>query len=189
MAEVFISVDVETAGPNPGTYSMLSIGACLVDDPDDGFYVELQPTTDVVDTHSIEIGGLSQDRLAVHGLPPGEAMLLLGDWIGAHVDEGDTPIFVGFNAPFDWMFVADYFFRFTGGNPFGHSALDIKAYYFGMTGTSWADTSMRYLGPKYLAGRKLSHNALADARDQAELFRAIRTEGVQNRNNSGRSTS
>jgi ribonuclease T len=181
MPEVFISVDVETAGPNPGTYALLSIGACLVDDPDEGFYVELIPETDVVNAGSIEIGGLSLDRLAAHGLPAGEAMLLFADWMRANVPDGDKPIFVGFNAPFDWMFVCDYFERFTAGNPFGHSAVDIKAYYFGMTGGTWADTSMRYLGPKYLAGRELSHNALNDARDQAELFRAIRAEGDERR--------
>jgi hypothetical protein len=32
-----------------------------------------------------------------------------------------------FNAPFDWSFVNYYFHRFTGANPFGFTALDIKA--------------------------------------------------------------
>jgi ribonuclease T len=35
--EVFISVDVETAGPIPGEYSLLSIGACRVDDDTEAF--------------------------------------------------------------------------------------------------------------------------------------------------------
>ena len=39
--EAYISVDVETAGPNPGQYSLLSIGACLVFVPAKTFYVEL----------------------------------------------------------------------------------------------------------------------------------------------------
>ncbi len=30
--EAYISVDVETSGPNPGDYDLLSIGACRVDD-------------------------------------------------------------------------------------------------------------------------------------------------------------
>jgi hypothetical protein len=41
--EVFISVDVETAGPIPGDYSLLSIGACVVDEPSQTFSCELQP--------------------------------------------------------------------------------------------------------------------------------------------------
>jgi len=43
MTETLISVDIEAAGLIPGRYSMLSIGACLVDDLGDSFYVELQP--------------------------------------------------------------------------------------------------------------------------------------------------
>ena len=42
-AERYFSVDIETAGPIPGKYSMLSIGACVVDDPSQSFYAELQP--------------------------------------------------------------------------------------------------------------------------------------------------
>ena len=38
--EVFISIDVETAGSVPSRFALLSIGACLVDDPEQAFYVE-----------------------------------------------------------------------------------------------------------------------------------------------------
>ena len=37
LREIFVSVDVETAGPIPGEYSLLSIGACPVFDPDNGY--------------------------------------------------------------------------------------------------------------------------------------------------------
>ena len=60
----------------------------------------------------------------------------------------------------------------------GHSAVDVKAYHMGMTGSSWASTSMCYLSPRYLGGRHLSHNALGDARDQGEIFRAMLTEAT-----------
>ncbi|MER8349344.1 3'-5' exonuclease, partial [Acinetobacter baumannii] len=46
----------------------------------------------------------------------------------------DTPVFVGFNAPFDWSFVNYYFHRYTGENPFGFTALDIKALWMGVSG-------------------------------------------------------
>ena len=32
--EVFISVDIEASGPIPGEYDLLSIGMCLVDQPE-----------------------------------------------------------------------------------------------------------------------------------------------------------
>jgi DNA polymerase III epsilon subunit-like protein len=182
--EVLISVDVETAGPSPSRYSMVSIGACPVDDPDAGFYVELRPEHEAVDERALAVSGLTVDHLAEHGRDPGEAMRLFAEWIDAAVPSGHRPVFVGFNAAFDWMFVDDYFFRHGVPNPFGHGALDIKSYYVGMTGVSWAQTSMRYLSPRYLAGRPLSHNALGDARDQAELFRAIRDEAGHDRRSS-----
>jgi ribonuclease T len=33
--EIFISVDIESSGPIPGEYSLLSIGACLLSDPEE----------------------------------------------------------------------------------------------------------------------------------------------------------
>ncbi|MBN1262416.1 MAG: 3'-5' exonuclease [Anaerolineae bacterium] len=174
--EVFISVDVETAGPNPSTYAMLSIGACLVSNPQQGFYVELQPATTEVIPGALAITNLSLETLAKEGLPPKEAMARFEDWVHEVVPEGDRAVFVALNAPFDWMFVNDYFHRFLERNPFGHSALDIKAFYMGLTGTRWSRTSMRQLSRRYLEGRKLTHNALRDAQDQAEIFAKILAE-------------
>ncbi|MGS8295842.1 hypothetical protein ACQ93L_22750, partial [Escherichia coli] len=42
-SEIFVSVDIETSGPVPGLFSLLSIGACLVHAPDVRFYAELKP--------------------------------------------------------------------------------------------------------------------------------------------------
>ena len=41
--EIYISVDVETSGPIPGEYSLLSIGARSVGHPEQNFYSELKP--------------------------------------------------------------------------------------------------------------------------------------------------
>lgn len=180
-SETLISVDIEAAGPHPAEYSMLSIGACVVDLPDNGFYVELKPLTDAALESSLAVGGLSMEHLAKAGLTPPDAMRQFEDWIELVTPRGHVPVFVAFNAPFDWMFVDSYFHRFLGRNPFGHSALDIKAYYLGAMGGTWAATSMRVLSPRYLEGRYLSHNALGDARDQAELFRKIRADAEARR--------
>ncbi len=80
------------------------------------------------------------------------------------------------NAPFDWMFVNDYFHRYLQRNPFGHSALDIKAFYMGFAGVHWAQTSIACVLERGTCGRKLTHNALQDARDQAEVFAHILEE-------------
>lgn len=171
--ECYISVDVETAGPVPSRYAMLSIGACLVDDPECGFYVELVPEHQAVTPGALEITGLNMDELAATGAAPAAAMERFAQWIEDVTPAGHTPVFVAFNAPFDWMFVADYFDRHLGRNPFGHVALDTKAYFMGKFGTAFADSSWSRLSPRYLGGKALDHNALADAIDQAALFRAI----------------
>ena len=56
------------------------------------------------------------------------------------VAKAAKPVFVGFNAPFDWAFVNFYFQQYLGDNPFGIGAIDIKSYYMGMSGGTWEDT-------------------------------------------------
>jgi DNA polymerase III epsilon subunit-like protein len=168
--ESYISVDVETSGANPFQYSLLSIGACNLCKPRKNFYAELKPVNQNAIPEALQVSGLRLEELNLRGFDPREAMAALDMWLTEAVPAGKTPIFIAFNAPFDWMFVNDYFYRFLGRNPFGHSALDLKAYYMGLKGVSWSETSMGYIGPRYLGDRPLTHNALQDALDQAEIF-------------------
>lgn len=189
MHESLISIDVETAGPNPSTYSMLSIGACLVADPQQSFYVELKPVTPAMTAEALSISGLTMEHLEANGVDAREGMQQFEDWISSVVPHSSVPVFLGFNAAFDWMFVCDYFQRFLGRNPFGHSAIDIKSYYLGLVGGSWAETSLRFLSQTYLDGRALSHNALGDAQDQAALFTAIAADAARRRTGATRNRS
>jgi DNA polymerase III epsilon subunit-like protein len=168
--EFYISVDIETAGPNPSQYSLLSIGACSVIDPEEHFYIELQPVNDRMMPEAFAIHQLSLETLMSEGVPPTEAMTQFDSWLSGIIPSGRKPIFVAFNAPFDWMFISDYFHRYLGHNPFGHAALDIKAFYMGFHGSSWKDTAMNNVSLNYLEGKKISHNALEDACDQAQIF-------------------
>ena len=129
--DILVSVDVETAGPYPGRYSLLSIGACLVSNFGATFYLELQPLSMDVIADALAVSGLSMEGLLERGTPPPVAMLRFAEWLQSVIPDGAHPVFVGFNAPFDWMFVNEYFHRFLGYNPFGHNALDIKAFYAG----------------------------------------------------------
>jgi ribonuclease T len=171
--EVYISVDVETAGPIPARYAMLSIGACLVEDHSINFYVELQPDRDDSTPEAMAIGGFSLEGLKESGAAPKDAMQAFADWVNRVVSAEQRPVFVAFNAPFVWSFVIDYFYRYLGENPFGHSALDIKAYYMGLTGVTWAETSMQHITAHIAEEKHLTHNALSDAQDQSEIFRLI----------------
>jgi inhibitor of KinA sporulation pathway (predicted exonuclease) len=101
-------------------------------------------------------------------------------WLSTAVPRDICAIFVGFNAPFDWMFVNDYFHRFLGHNPFGHNALDIKAFYMGLVHGSWAQSSMREVSHHYLGleNRGSTHHALQDAIDQANMFEKMLVEAA-----------
>lgn len=171
--ECYISVDIEASGPVPGEYSMLSIGACDAYKPELAFSCLIQPVTMKADPEALAVTGLSLEKLAVEGLTPVEAMRQFDEWVKTTC--GDRlPVFVGLNAGFDWSFVNYYFIKFHGSNPFGFSPLDIKAMYMGAKGCSWRETKSSNM--KRALGATLSgtHDALADAQFQAELFRLIR---------------
>jgi DNA polymerase III epsilon subunit-like protein len=166
-----ISVDIEAAGPYPAHYPLLSIGACLAVDKNKTFYVELKPDRQAFDEGALQISGFSLEELDHEGTQPALAMRDFATWLADSVP--DQPIFVAFNAPFDWMFINDYFHRYCGSNPFGHSALDIKALFLGLTGGEWKDTTMKMVNSKLGLEKALSHHALEDAQDQATLFMQI----------------
>jgi ribonuclease T len=177
--EDYISIDVETAGPNPSQYAMLSIGACTLTSPRKTFYVELKPDRQAFSTEALEISHLSLEKLSKEGQEPKEAMLHFADWLKESVPAGIRPIFVAFNAPFDWMFVNDYFQRYLHYNPFGHAALDIKSYFMGQEGVPWSQTSMHNVGSRYLNIKHLSHHALQDAIEQADIFIKMLAEAAR----------
>ncbi len=77
--EIFVSVDVETAGPIPGEFSLLSIGACVVFEPSKTFACQLKPINRNADPKALEVAGLSLDTLARTGLDPSEAMRSFSD--------------------------------------------------------------------------------------------------------------
>ena len=171
-----ISVDIEAAGPIPSQYALLSIGACTLTHPQQTFYIELIPDKDLIDLRSLEVHGLDFKKLKRNGTTPAEALQQFADWLQEVVPSGHAPLMVAFNAPFDWMFIHDYFIRCLGYNPFGHSAVDIKAVYMGASGKSWQETSGVNLHQLYDDGKKLSHNALDDAIAQAVIFEGILKE-------------
>ncbi|WP_295821738.1 3'-5' exonuclease [uncultured Deinococcus sp.] len=166
---MFISVDVETAGPIPGRYSLLTLGACVIGRPDATFSVRVQPQSRDADPDALRVTGLSLDDLARTGLPPQDAMGAFATWIDAHAD-GAIPVFVGLNAAFDWSFVNYYFHTYSERNPFGFAPLDIKSMFFGAYDCSWRDTRSSRMTEVLGLERTGTHEALDDALFQGELF-------------------
>ena len=173
--EVLVSVDIETSGQSPSVGSLLSIGACLVVDPRVELYVELKPISDRPwSDEAARVHRLDRARLEREGLFPEAAMDRFAAWLDEACGKESRPIFVGFNAPFDWMFVADYFWRYIGHNPFGVSALDLKAYYMGRERvTRWSETRRVFVDQRLGMETDHSHHALDDARGQAAVARML----------------
>lgn len=175
MDVTYVSVDVETSGPHPAGYSLLALGACAVADPSRTFYTELRPDREGIDAGAVRVSGLSPDRLATQGTPPDDALPAFAAWV-EETGGGTRPVLVALNAPFDWMFVADYLHRYAGRNPFGHTALDLKALFMGVARVPWPDTTLDHMAARYGLDVTLPHHALQDALLQARVFRAVLAE-------------
>lgn len=178
MGEVYISVDVETSGPMPGAYSMLSIGACEVGQTEMNFYIELRPISERFVPEAIRVVGRPLSEFSKSGQDPRKAMTQFRDWICKTTGEHD-PIFVGFNAAFDWSFVNWYFHTYLEENPFGYTSVDIKSYYMGRKGCSWADTKLNRIAIQLETKILHTHHALSDAIEQAQMFELIHNSAIR----------
>lgn len=174
--EIYVSVDVETSGPVPSIYSLLSIGACLVSEPAQAIYLELQPDGLKHDPEAVAVTGLDLIKLESEGLPPQMAMFKLDRWLTEVCPADHKVVFVGLNAPFDWSFINYYFHKYVGSNPFGFTAIDIKAYYMGVAGCRWKEAKSSQMTARFNPQSSPNHNALDDARFQAELFASMLAE-------------
>lgn len=168
----FISVDIEATGPTPGHYSMYELGACVVGDSGEfERHIDLLPNgkfhREALRAVGVTIEGL-QSR--ANTVSPQNAMRDFADWAQG-IAKGRKLVFVANNAPFDWMFVAWYFEEVGVTNPFGHSALDMKAYFMGKTGFGWSDATLAKMAQyAEIAFNELPHKALLDARIQERIL-------------------
>src|SRR5262245_35137438 len=112
---VYFCVDIETSGPVPYFYNMVSLGAVVVRpsgdrlQPGEQFYIEILPEFEGFDPGAMAVHKLTLEHLREHGVSSKEAMGRLNDWVRSQLGPGQRPVFVGHNAPFDWSFVAFYY--------------------------------------------------------------------------------
>lgn len=163
----YIMVDIESDGPIPGDYSMVSFGAVLVDEQlDKTFYGKLKPISDQFIPQALAISGHSREETLTFDEPE-KVMTDFTKWIRSVCR--DSPIFISDNNGFDWMFVCWYFHHFTGSNPFGFSSQNLGSLYKGIE----KDTSRNF---KYLRKTKHTHNPVDDAKGNAEALLAMKNE-------------
>ncbi len=160
-------VDIESDGPIPGDFSMISFGAVLVDERlDKTFYGKLKPISNNFISEALAVSGHTRDEVLTFD-DPKKVMNDFADWIKETCD--DKPIFISDNNGFDWMFICWYFHHFTGANPFGHSSQNLGSLYKGME----KDTFKNF---KHLRKTSHTHNPVDDAKGNAEALLTMKRE-------------
>jgi hypothetical protein len=175
MIEIFVSTDVETDGPIPGPYSMLSLGsAAFLADKTlvSTFYANLE-TLPGAGQHPDTMQWWQTQPLAweasrANPQPPIEVMRAYAEWLKALPGQ---PVFVAYPVAFDYMFVQWYLINFTGESPFSYVALDIKTFAWTLLDTSFHETTKSTMPERWFDHQlELAHHALEDALDQGRLF-------------------
>lgn len=187
-AATYFCVDIETAGPVPGLYDMISLGCVPVRmqgsrarvDEDATFYVEIRPTAPRFDQRTVPIHGLTRAHLEAHGQPLHAALDRLTAFVQARTVAGTRPVFVGHNAPFDWSFVSWSYHACGRDNPFGYKALDTKALAMGVLGLPWLASNKEELAERLDlpdVSKDLVHRADYDAWYQAHILAQLLEAG------------
>lgn len=171
MNETYISVDIETTGLIVGEDNIASIGACVIGNTKDKFYIELKPFTDKFRQESVDVCKLSIPYLQANGVDIVYGLNKFKEWVEKH----QRPVFVGFPLCFDMAFVHQYFLKYLGRDPFGRTSagLDIKTYAMAVLKCDIRDTTKKKLKERIKWEGKHSHNALDDAIEQANLFQEL----------------
>ena len=180
---VYFCIDIEASGQIPGFFNMVSIGAVEVRfEVDrhvrkDTWYAEIVPDYDGFSPSAMAIHKLTEAHLRENGRPPKEVMAELADWVRDHLRPREKALFVGHNAPFDWMYVSYYFEAAGVENIFGYNALDTKALMMGRHQFQWRQCNKSRLVRLYpeleAPAEHMVHNALADAEFQADILIAL----------------
>lgn len=180
--DVYFSADVETDGPIPGPFSMLSF-ALVHAGTFDGhrfqrparydriFYRELRPISDEFEPEALAVNGLDRQRLSIEGSTPERAMTQASDWINQIGGKG-RPVLVAYPLSFDWSWLYWYFVRYSAhGSPFGHSqCYDIKTALAVKGRLPIGEAGRSRLPVCLQPTQRHTHHAMDDAIAQAEIF-------------------
>lgn len=172
--EIYVSTDVETDGPIPGPHSLLSFGSAAYL-PDKTLHSTFSanlcllpgaaphPETQAFWDKNPEAWAACRKDL----VEPAAAMPRYVEWL-----EGlpGKPVFVGYPASYDFLFVYWYLIRFAGKSPFSFSALDIKSYAMAMLKLPYREAVKRNMPGRWFEALPHTHVALDDAIEQGALF-------------------
>lgn len=196
-ADAYFSADVETDGPIPGPFSILSFALVyagrfdgkLFQRPDDytlSLYKELKPISEDFEPEALRINGLDRARLCREGVSPERAMTEAYRWVET-IAGAALPVLVAYPLSFDWSWLYWYFTRFSAeGSPFAYSrCFDIKTAIAVKASIPISEASRSRIDPRLRSRHPHTHHAIDDATAQAEIFANVfEWEGVHGRTRS-----
>jgi hypothetical protein len=181
-SDIYFSADVETDGPIPGPYSILSFALVYAgsfdglifrrpENYDRIFYRELKPISNAFQQEALDVNGLDRDRLCLEGMAPEQAMTEAFHWINANAGDA-KPVLVAYPLSFDWTWLYWYFVQFCRvGSPFDYSrCFDIKTAVAVKAGIPISEAGRSKLDSSLSSRRQHTHHAVDDAIEQAEIF-------------------
>jgi hypothetical protein len=174
-AEIYVSTDIEADGPIPGPNSMLSFAsaAYLPEKTLVGTFaanLKLLPeaTPDPKTMEFWKQHPQAWEAARTDCRDPGEAMASYVAWLKALPGK---PVFVGYPASFDFLFVYWYLMRFAGESPFSFAALDVKTFAMALLKCDYRSATKRNMPRRWFENLPPhSHVALDDAIEQGGLF-------------------
>ena len=166
----YVMVDVEADGPIPGDYSMVSLGAIIVEpELTRTFYGQLRPVSERWIPEALRVSGHSREETLAFEEPK----LVMERFLAWLLKEcPNKRIFISDNNGFDWQFVNWYFHHFLGQNPFGFSSQNLGSLYKGLV----RDTVQSF---KHLRKTKHTHHPVDDARGNAEALLHMQSMGLK----------
>lgn len=185
--EIYVSTDVETNGPIPGIYSMLSMGSAAFS-PDKKLLstfsanFELLPDAEA-DPDTMEWWKTQPEAWKAHRENIEQPEIIMPKYVKWLKELPGKPIFVGYPAGFDFLFVYWYLIKFAKESPFSFSALDIKSYAAAVLGSNYKDAVKRNMPKEWFDNAPHNHKALDDAIGQGLLFCNMLGENMKNRFN------
>lgn len=160
-----IMIDVESDGPAPGLFSMISFGAIIVDDTlDKTFYGEMKPISENYIEDALAVSGFTREETLAFE-DPATIMTDFNNWIKLHRGS-DRVTFWSDNNGYDFSFINYYFHLCIGENPFGWSSQNLGSFYKGIVRN-------RRRNFKHLRKTKHTHHPVDDAKGNAEALLQI----------------
>jgi hypothetical protein len=174
MGEIYLSTDVETDGPIPGPNSMLSFAsaAYLANKTLVSTFTANLETLPGAAGHPKTMAWWRKQKKAWEACrmrleSPDSAMRRYLAWIKSL---SGSPVFVGYPASFDFLFVYWYLIRFTGESPFSYAALDMKTLAMALLKKEFRECRKKNMPKSWFDALPHTHIALDDAIEQGALF-------------------